>query len=114
MLKGIEDNRLFSVEVPFVIKTFTPIQKEKNTLDIYHLFTQTQGPFAPLNIEGVKEIFVHNPESDNVPVRWGTHISYYLTHLAVLSSGKSLHLNCLRPYHLEYTSSRLITEAKQG
>ena len=39
---------------------------------------------------------------------------YYPTLLPVLSSIKSPHPPCLRPYHLEHTSSRPITEVKQG
>ena len=38
----------------------------------------------------------------------------YPTLLLVFSSIKFPHCPCLRPYHLEYTSSRPITEVKQG
>ena len=53
-----------------------------------------------------------------IPVPLGAKIScaghYYPTLLPVLSSIKFSHPPCLRPYHLEYTSSRPITEVKQG
>jgi hypothetical protein len=35
-------------------------------------------------------------------------------HLGFNAWGKFATIHCLRPYHLEYTSSRLITEVKQG
>ena len=68
---------------------------------------------VPSQMEGVTaSIF------PTIPVGLGTKISvagqYYPTLSQVLSSIKFPHSPCLRPYHLEYTSSRPITEVKQG
>ena len=38
----------------------------------------------------------------------------FAKHSAVLASTELLSPTCLRPYHLEHTSSRPITEVKQG
>ena len=67
---------------------------------------------VPSQMEGVAPIF------PTIPVGSGTKISCaghnYPTLSQVLSSIKFPHRPCLRPYHLEYTSSRPITEVKQG
>ena len=51
---------------------------------------------------------------DPVPARYRCAGHYFPTLSQVLSSIKFPHSPCLRPYHLEYTSSRPITEVKQG
>ncbi len=67
---------------------------------------------GPPQMEGGAAFF------STIPVPLGAKIScaahYYPTLLPVLSSIKSPHPPCLRPYHLEHTSSRPITEVKQG
>ena len=68
---------------------------------------------VPSQMEGVTA-----PIFPTIPLGLGTKISvagqYYPTLSQVLSSIKFPHRPCLRPYHLEYTSSRPITEVKQG
>ena len=44
-----------------------------------------------------------------VPVIFSLTLSVLLHHMMIF-----VLLQCLRPYHLEYTSSRPITEVKQG
>ena len=67
---------------------------------------------VPSKMEGAAAFF------PTIPVPLGAKIScaghYYPTLLPALSSIKFPHPPCLRPYHLEYTSSRPITEVKQG
>ena len=67
---------------------------------------------VPSQMEGAAAFF------PTIPVHLGAKISYAghydPTLLPVLSSVKFPHPPCLRPYHLEYTSSRPITEVKQG